>query len=176
MGASTGNDQAWLAPAQSATHGDVCLASMGIATAYEDTGDETAWRLAEKQARMDCLPDSRTWEKRSPPEFAKFDDSDIERDPELSKQAALYHQYITVALESGRRSRIHDAVFWTESYQHDLNGGTFDERCEVAFQAAAQFAEALDEANYAKWKAIQKADCAQAGDTTATRAVASGAY
>jgi hypothetical protein len=158
------------------TPGDVCVASMGLTNGYAEAGDEVSWRQADRQSRKDCLPDSRTWEKKSAPEFPKYDDAAIARDPALASQAAEFREYVRVASESAREWREHDARFYAESYEHDLNGGTFDERCTDAFHAAAQYLEALDESSYAKWKAIQETDCKAAGDTIATRAAASGAY
>lgn len=74
------------------------------------------------------------------------------------------------------RWRQSDADSYATSYQRDLRGGTLDDRCTHAFNASSQYLEALDEANYAKWKGIQKTDCDSAGDTIATRAANSGAY
>ncbi|OOG60164.1 hypothetical protein [Rhodanobacter sp. C03] len=158
------------------TNGDICHASMVLTTAYAEAGDEENWKKWDRKSRKDCLPDSQHWEKREESNFPKHDDRAITQDPKLKSEAAEYQEYLRVATGGARRWRLSDANSYADSYQHDLSGGTFDDRCTHAFNASSQYLEALDEANYAKWKGIQKADCTSAGDTIATRAASSGAY
>ncbi|MGC1549966.1 MAG: hypothetical protein WA777_15695 [Rhodanobacter sp.] len=157
------------------TYGDICVATMTLSDLYAKADDKANWKKWDRQSRADCMPDTLHWVKRDTPDFPMYDDSPISRDPKLKNEAAEYLEYLSIGAAGARDWQEGDASGSTSEYQRDLSGGTLDSRCTDAFTAADEYLEALDETNYAKWKALQKTDCKAAGDDVATRAVSSGA-